>query len=92
MIALLISFTRRILSYLIPLRILRGHLPADELLERFPSLSEVYLPFISAIRKADVGAYDVALQQWEKKLLEMNTWLVFERSRELVMRGLFRKV
>lgn len=61
-------------------------------MDRFPSLSEVYMPFISAIRKADVGAYDAALLQWENKLLDMNTWLIFERSRELVMRGLFRKV
>ena len=83
---------RRILSYLIPLRILKGHLPSDELLIRFPALAEVYSPFITAIRKADVPAYDDALQKWEKKLLDMNTWLIFERSRELVMRGLFRKV
>ncbi|KAH8118410.1 hypothetical protein DFH11DRAFT_1839054 [Phellopilus nigrolimitatus] len=83
---------RRILSYLIPLRILRGHLPSDELLGRFPLLSEVYSPFITAIRKADIKAYDVALFKWEKKLLELNAWLIFERARELVMRGLFRKV
>ncbi|THH11476.1 hypothetical protein EW145_g621 [Phellinidium pouzarii] len=83
---------QRILSYLIPLRILRGHLPSDNLLERFPLLAEVYNPFIAAIRKADIKAYDVALFKWEKRLLELNAWLVFERARELVMRGLFRKV
>ncbi len=83
---------RRILSYLIPLRILRGHLPSQELLDRFPDLNEVYGPFVGAIRKADIKAYDVALYKWEKKLLELNVWLVFERARELVMRGLFRRV
>ncbi|KAI5123395.1 hypothetical protein M0805_006103 [Coniferiporia weirii] len=83
---------QRILAYLIPLRILRGHLPSDELLERFPSLAEVYSPFVVAIRKADIKAYDIALFKWEKRLFELNAWLVFERARELVMRGLFRKV
>jgi len=83
---------QRILSYLIPLRILRGHLPSQELLDRFPDLNEVYGPFVGAIRKADIKAYDVALYKWEKKLLELNVWLVFERARELVMRGLFRRV
>ena len=77
---------------MIPLRILRGHLPSQELLDRFPDLKEVYGPFVEAIRKADIKAYDVALYEWEKKLLELNVWLVFERARELVMRGLFRKV
>lgn len=83
---------RRILAYLIPLRVLRGHLPSQELLDRFPDLKEVYGPFVEAIRKADIKAYDVALYEWEKKLLELNVWLVFERARELVMRGLFRRV
>ena len=83
---------RRILTYLIPLRLLRGHLPSRELLERFPVLSEVYSPFIDALRKSDIKAYDLALYKWERKLLEMNVWLVFERARELVMRGLFRRV
>ncbi|EJD01368.1 uncharacterized protein FOMMEDRAFT_135593 [Fomitiporia mediterranea MF3/22] len=83
---------QRILSCLIPMRILRGHLPSDELLDRFPVLSEVYSPFISAIRKADIKAYDAAMAKWEKKLLELNAWLIFERARELAIRGLFRKV
>ena len=83
---------RRILSYLIPLRILRGHLPSRDLLNRFPVLSEVYSPFIEALKRSDIKAYDLALYKWERKLLEMNVWLVFERARELVMRGLFRRV
>lgn len=83
---------RRILSYLIPLRILRGHLPSDELLDMFPVLSEIYSPFINSIRKADIKAYDDALAKLERRLLELNTWLIIERARELVVRGLFRKV
>ncbi len=57
------STPRRILSYLIPLRVLRGHLPSQELLDRFPDLNEVYGPFVGAIRKADIKAYDVASVQ-----------------------------
>lgn len=71
---------------------LRGHLPSDALLERFPLLAEVYSAFITALRKADVKGYDIALQKWENRLLELNTWLLFERARELALRGLFRKV
>ena len=88
----LIQCSRRVLTYLIPLRILRGHLPSEELLERFPLLSEIYSPFITALRTANLRAYDEALYRWEKQLLELNVWLVFERARELVLRGLFRRV
>ena len=83
---------RRILAYLIPLRILRGHLPSQELLDRFPLLAEIYSPFIKSLKKSDIKEYDRALYQWEKRLLDLNVWMVVERARELVMRGLFRRV
>ncbi|TDL29378.1 hypothetical protein BD410DRAFT_779778 [Rickenella mellea] len=83
---------QRILAYLIPLRILRGYLPTQELLDRFPTLRDVYSPFSTALRRADIKAYDLALDKWERRLIDLNTWLIFEKARELVMRGLFRRV
>lgn len=83
---------RRILTYLLPLRILKGHLPTDELLQRFPVLRELFTPFISAIRAGDITSFDSALEKWEHRLLELNLWLTIERARELCIRGLFRRV
>jgi hypothetical protein len=83
---------RRILTYLVPLRILRGHLPSRELLERFPVLDEIYTPFIKAIRVGDIRSFDAALERWERRLLELNIWLALEKSRELCIRTLFRRV
>ncbi len=60
---------RRILAYLIPLRILKGHLPSPELLNRFPLLRDIFSPFIAAIRQGDLRAYDQALEKWETRLL-----------------------
>jgi hypothetical protein len=84
--------SRRILTYLIPLRIIKGHLPSEELLQRFPALANIYMPFIHAIRTGDVKAYDKALEQNEQRLLELNLWLTLEKARELSLRGLFRKM
>ncbi|KAL1743112.1 hypothetical protein HDZ31DRAFT_83654 [Schizophyllum fasciatum] len=81
----------RILGYLIPLRVLKGHLPSAELLARFPILEDLYAPFISAIRKGDLASFDRALEINESRLLALNLYLTVERSRELCMRGLFRK-
>ncbi|KAI0773365.1 hypothetical protein BC629DRAFT_1595137 [Irpex lacteus] len=82
----------RILTYLIPLRILRGHLPSRELLERFPNLDALYSPFIAAIRKGDVSAFDAQLEKSERRLEGLNLLLTVERARELCMRALFRRV
>ena len=89
---MLTGYHRRILTYLIPLRILRGHLPSEELILRFPVLNELYAPFISAIRTGDVSGYDVSLDKWERRLVELNLWLTLEKARELCLRGLFRRV
>lgn len=83
---------RRILIYLLPLRVLRGHLPSAELLKRFPVLEDLYTPFLSAIRSGNIKAYDSALEKFERRLVELNLWLTLERARELCIRGLFRKV
>jgi len=89
---LLISCGRRILAYLIPLRILRGHLPSTELLDRFPTLRTPFLPFVNALQVGDIYAYDRALEEKEAKLVDLNLWLILEKAREHCLRSLFRKV
>ncbi|KAH9002215.1 hypothetical protein EDB86DRAFT_3124088 [Lactarius hatsudake] len=86
------SNQERILTYLIPLRILRGHLPTTDLLKRFPVLDELYMPFISAIRKGDIHGFDTALDKSERRLIDLNIWLTLEKAREICIRGLFRRV
>ncbi|EPQ59050.1 hypothetical protein GLOTRDRAFT_34717 [Gloeophyllum trabeum ATCC 11539] len=86
------SNQERILTYLIPLRMLRGHLPSRELMGRFPALDDLYAPFIRAIRRGDIKTYDEALDKWERRLVELNLYLNLEKARELCIRGLFRRV
>ncbi|TRM67840.1 hypothetical protein BD626DRAFT_545149 [Schizophyllum amplum] len=81
----------RILAYLIPLRVLKGHLPSKGLLARFPILEALYTPFVESIRKGDIATFDSALEANEQRLLALNLFLTVERSRELCMRSLFRK-
>jgi COP9 signalosome complex subunit 12 len=61
-------------------------------LDGFPILDEIYAPFITAVRAGDVKAFDVALEKWQRRLLELNIWLALEKARELCIRGLFRRV
>ena len=80
------------MTYLIPLRMFRGHLPSKELLQRFPVLEDLYSPFINAIRTGDIRSYDASLDRFERRLVDLNLWLTLEKARELCIRGLFRRV
>jgi hypothetical protein len=80
------------LTYLIPLRIFRGHLPTLDLLSRFPALDNLFSPFIHALKTGNLREYDAALEAAEKKLVDLSLYFVLERSREMCLRGLFRKV
>ncbi|KAI0650449.1 hypothetical protein C8Q79DRAFT_943751 [Trametes meyenii] len=86
------SNLERILTYLIPLRMFRGHLPSRELLQRFPVLDDLYTPFITAIRLGDIRTYDASLDRFERRLVDLNLYLTLEKARELCIRGLFRRV
>ncbi|KZW04149.1 COP9 signalosome complex subunit 12 [Exidia glandulosa HHB12029] len=86
------SNLERILTYLIPLRILCGQLPSPEFLDRFPALNELYAPFVDAIRHGRLQDYDLALTEQETRLADLGILLTIEKARDVCLRGLFRRV
>ncbi|KAL1939966.1 hypothetical protein VTO73DRAFT_9301 [Trametes versicolor] len=86
------SNQERVLTYLIPLRMFRGHLPSRELMRRFPVLDDLYTPFLNALRTGDIRTYDASLDRFERRLVDLNLYLTLEKARELCVRGLFRRV
>ncbi|SCV68343.1 BQ2448_464 [Microbotryum intermedium] len=82
---------RRILSYLIPIMLLRGILPTERNLKKAGRLETIYRPFIEAYKSGNVQAYDRHLLYTEKRLMERGTYLVVERAREGVVRNLIKK-
>ncbi|RSH92177.1 COP9 signalosome (CSN) subunit [Saitozyma podzolica] len=80
-----------ILTYLIPLRLLRGLFPSRALLARYPRLDETFTPFIESIKSGDVREYDERLEWAQPRLVGMSVYLVVERAREGCLRGLFKK-
>lgn len=80
------------MTYLIPLRMFRGHLPSRELMRRFPVLDDLYTPFLNALRTGDIRTYDASLDRFERRLVDLNLYLTLEKARELCVRGLFRRV
>ena len=82
---------RRILTFLIPLRMMKGSFPAPRLLARFPALEGLYGPFIQSIRQGNIAAFDKALHELESRLVQLNVWLIIVKAREIVIGRVFKK-
>ena len=89
----LTSVTRLILTYLIPCHLLTTHtLPTQQLLEPYPRLQKLFLPLCSAIKKGELHAFDIALQEAEDEFVKRRIYLTLERGRDIALRNLLRKV
>ncbi|KAK5937542.1 COP9 signalosome (CSN) subunit [Knufia obscura] len=83
----------QILTYLIPAHMLTSQqLPSRALLSQLPALEQLFLPLCTAIRSGNLSAFDRALSHAEVDLVNRRIYLTLERSRDLCMRNLFRKV
>ncbi|KXT16235.1 hypothetical protein AC579_6933 [Pseudocercospora musae] len=84
---------RLILTYLIPTKLLTSHmLPSSALLSQNPNLARLFQPFADAIRKADLAAFERALESGEEEFVKRRIYLTLERGRDVIIRNIFRKV
>jgi COP9 signalosome complex subunit 12 len=81
------------LTYLIPCHLLTTHtLPSQKLLEPFPGLQKLFSPLAQCIKKGELHAFDLALQQGEDEFVKRRIYLTLERGRDIALRNLLRKV
>lgn len=82
-----------ILTYLIPCRLITQHVvPRAPLLAESPRLERVFGPLVSCIRKGDLTGFDKALADGEPEFVKQRIFLTLERSRDIALRNLLRKV
>lgn len=82
---------RWLLRYLLPCSLLYGTLPSDQVLQRY-SLTEEYGDIVESIRNGDITLFEKTMEEKEYELLAAGTYLVVEKLRFLVWRGLIKKV
>ncbi|KAK4156909.1 hypothetical protein C8A00DRAFT_30231 [Chaetomidium leptoderma] len=83
----------RILTYLIPCRLIKDHmLPTEKLLAQYPRLQKLFLPICRCIKRGELHNFDLALQEGEDELVKRRIYLTLERGRDLALRNLLRKV
>lgn len=82
-----------ILTYLIPTKLLTSHmLPSSTLLSQYPGLARLFQPLADAMRKADLTAFNAALENGEEEFVKRRIYLTLERGRDVILRNIFRKV
>ncbi|KAJ4292557.1 COP9 signalosome (CSN) subunit [Kalmusia sp. IMI 367209] len=82
-----------ILTYLIPCRLITQHVvPSRQLLQEFPHLQTLFSDLVSSIRKGDLAGFDKALAEGEPEFVRRRIFLTLERSRDIALRNLLRKV
>jgi len=82
-----------ILTYIIPCHLLTTHtLPSAELLEPYPRLQKLFSPLAQCIRRGELHAFDLALQDGESEFVKRRIYLTLERGRDIALRNLLRKV
>ena len=83
----------RILTYLIPTRLLTTHhIPSLALLAPHPTLQRLFTPLLQSLRTANLYGFDAALDANYDAFVRLRIYLTLERARDVVVRNLFRKV
>ncbi|KAF1830302.1 hypothetical protein BDW02DRAFT_105200 [Decorospora gaudefroyi] len=82
-----------ILTYLIPCRLITQHqVPTAALLAEAPRLERYFGPLVSCIKRGDLTGFDKALADGEPEFVRRRIFLTLERSRDIALRNLLRKV
>ncbi|XP_045127999.1 PCI domain-containing protein 2-like isoform X1 [Portunus trituberculatus] len=81
---------RRILIYLIPVKMLRGYLPKPSVLERYnlPEFQDV----VTSVRQGNVKLLSETLARHESFFIGAGIYLILEKLKILAFRNLFKKV
>lgn len=67
-------------------------MPKASLLAESPRLERIFGPLVICIRKGDLTGFDKALAHGEPEFVKRRIFLTLERSRDIALRNLLRKV
>ncbi|KAG2225053.1 hypothetical protein INT45_003253, partial [Circinella minor] len=81
-----------ILQTLLPIRLMRGVMPSNALLQRFPKINNIYSKIVIAIKTGNINVFIQQLQHVDHILFRQGTYLAVEKAQNIAMRQLFRKV
>jgi len=81
---------KRILNYLLPVKLLRGRLPTDKLLQKY-SLHE-FTSIVRGIRTGDLRTFNDGLNKYQDLFIRRGTYLLLEKCKTVCYRNLFKRI
>jgi hypothetical protein len=81
---------KKILNYLIPVKLMRGRLPSVNLLKKYSMVE--YIPLVTAIRRGDLRTFHRTMQDNQDKFIRRGTYLLLEKCKSLCHRNLFKRI
>mmetsp|Transcript_10615 Transcript_10615/g.22483 ORF Transcript_10615/g.22483 Transcript_10615/m.22483 type:complete len:412 (-) Transcript_10615:36-1271(-) len=81
---------KRILNYLVPVKLLRGRLPTSKLLEKY-SLHE-FVPLSNGMRTGNLMEFSDGLMKNQDLFIRRGTYLLLEKCKMICYRNLFKRV
>ncbi|KOB64327.1 PCI domain-containing protein 2-like protein [Operophtera brumata] len=81
---------RLILTYLVPVKMLLGFMPAKHLLEKYDLMQ--FWELVSAVKNGDLRGIDQAMEEHEGFFIRAGIYLIVEKLKITAYRNLFRKV
>eukprot|EP00980_Cylindrotheca_fusiformis_P010719 scaffold2402_cov109-Cylindrotheca_fusiformis.AAC.1 len=81
---------KRILRYLVPIKLYRGRLPSIRLLDKY-GLDE-FKPLVEGIRKGDLRTFQSGLVKYQDRFIRQGTYLLLEKCKTVCYRNLFKRI
>jgi nuclear mRNA export protein PCID2/THP1 len=81
---------RQILIYLVPVKMLLGHMPRKEILEKYNVLQ--FHELAAALKEGNVRKFDEVIQRHETFFIESGIYLIVEKMKIIAYRNLFKRV
>ena len=81
---------KRILNYLVPVKLLRGRLPTRKLLEKY-GLYE-FVPILNGMRSGNLMEFSDGLVKHQDLFIRRGTYLLLEKCKMICYRNLFKRV
>ena len=81
---------KRILRYLVAVKLFRGRLPTRQLLDKYALVE--FVPLVEGIRRGDLLTFNDGLIQYQDLFIRRGTYLLLEKCKTVCYRNLFKRV
>lgn len=81
---------KRILRYLVPVKLYRGRFPTPQLLDKY-GLDE-FKPLVAGLRKGDLRTFQDGLVKYQDRFIRQGTYLLLEKCKTVCYRNLFKRI